>query len=48
MVRYTTLLDRDWIDKFQCVSIESIFWADWVWIVDLSRYIAKGCTTSLS
>ena len=47
MVRNYVVPNRYWTDKFECVSIESIIWFDWVSIVDFSRYIAAGCTTSL-
>ena len=48
MVRNYILPGWDSTDKFQCVSLESILWSDWVSIMDFSRYLAAGCTTILS
>lgn len=48
MVRNYLVSDWDSVDKLQCVPLEFIIWIDWVSIVDLSRYIAAGCSTLLS
>lgn len=48
MVRNYTLSDWNSVDQFQCVPIEFILWIDWFRILDISRYIAAGCTTSIS